>query len=286
MIITKLKGGLGNQMFQYATGLCLAQKNKDKLLLDVSGYHDERVLNSDTPRQYRLDNFNVSSDIATNTQIQKVKNKFGILSRILRYIDQKYINNYYKDYHPNIFNKKGDVYLEGYFQSEKNFEKIREQLQNEFSLKNEISNNQLIEEIKSFQSVCIHIRRGDYVKDEKTNKVHGTCTIEYYKNAIKYISEKTDTPVFYFFSDDIDWVKENFPIDNITMKIGTDNKHEDYEELTMMSYCKHNIIANSSFSWWSAWMNQNPDKIVIAPLKWTNIASDHRNIIPETWIRI
>lgn len=287
MIIVNLKGGLGNQMFQYATGLFFAQKNNDLLLIDNSGYFDKRVVNSDTSRAYRLDCFNISAEIATQDQIKAIKYPLGIVSKMTRGINKKILKKYYLDFHPEVFEKRGDIYLDGFFQSEKNFLTIRSEILKEFTLKNEINKANLLSEIQNTNSVSVHIRRGDYVKDKNTNQYHGTCSKEYYLSAIEKIKAKVSDPVFYFFSDDLDWVKNNFNIDNIKMKIGTDKSLSDCEELILMSKCKHNIIANSSFSWWGAWLNINDMKMVYAPSNWVNKKPNpHPNIIPESWIKI
>jgi hypothetical protein len=134
-------------------------------------------------------------------------------------------------------------------------------------------------------AVSIHIRRGDYVLNTSTNKHHGVCNLDYYEAAVEYIREKIESLTFFIFSDDIAWVKENLKLDNAVFVSSPEIK--DYEELILMSKCKHNIIANSSFSWWGAWLNQNPDKIVIAPRQWTTKkTADELDILPKSWIQI
>ena len=145
----------------------------------------------------------------------------------------------------------------------------------------------MAEQISSSTPVSIHIRRGDYVNDSHTNSVHGTCGLDYYQNAMKLISGRVDKPTFFCFSDDIEWAKNKlhaqYPIIYVDHN-GLDNASED---MRLMSQCKHNIIANSSFSWWGAWLNSNPDKIVIAPTKWFQKEDyDTRDLIPAGWIRL
>jgi len=281
MIIIKLKGGLGNQMFQYATGISLAMKNADELFIDNGEYEK---INRDIPRNYELSGFDITSNIATQKQIDSVLNPFSKISHLF---NQKILRKFYRDYHSEIMKQKGNIHLDGFFQSEKYFENIRPTILREFSLKNPIPNQNLLEEIENNNSISIHIRRGDYIKNKETNSYHGTCSKEYYESAIKNIKSQFPDAVFYFFSDDIKWVKENFDIDGNATKIGTDEDHSNPEELILMSKCKHNIIANSSFSWWAAWLNQNPNKIVIAPKKWVNkVPNPHPNITPETWTKL
>ena len=136
-------------------------------------------------------------------------------------------------------------------------------------------------------SVCIHIRRGDYVEDIITNQFHGVCNLDYYYRSIEYIASKIKNPYFFVFSDDPLWVKQNlilkYPCDYIDQNFGK----KDYEDMRVISKCKHNIIANSSFSWWGAWLNINPNKIVIAPKNWfKSKAINTKDLIPESWFKI
>lgn len=301
MLTTNLKGGLGNQMFQYAAGLNLAEKTNSEYFLDISGYSDERVTNSDTPREFELRQFEITAKISNPDQIDKVKYPYGLISKIFRGIDKKILKNYYKDYHPKLLKKVSkklsagkDVYLDGYFQSEKNFGEIRPILLQEFKLKPEFITPKVRDfvdqisgknSVEPTDSVSIHIRRGDYAQNPKTKEYHGLCPLSYYEQAIKTITEKIEKPHFYIFTDDPEWVKENLKINyNNTFVSGNDLKGP--QELWLMSKCDHNIIANSSFSWWGAWLNQNKTKYVIAPKKWTTKGKDHPNIMAKDWITI
>ena len=286
MIIVKLKGGLGNQMFQYATGLAVASWQRGELKLDITGYDDPRYVNANTPRQYRMFPFNLSASIATINEVKKSRNPLGIISKLLRAFNQRVLKKHYVDYDASLFKKRNN-YLEGYFQSEKNFVEVKDKVLKEFTLKKEseifLTEKNKIDKIKS---VSVHIRRGDYVTDPKTNSTHGICSKEYYEKAIDLIRSKIESPIFYFFSDDILWVKKEFG-EHEDFKYVSNPRLEEYEELFLMASCSHNIIANSSFSWWGAYLNKNPQKIVIAPKKWVNKEPDpHPNIVPETWIRL
>lgn len=295
MLITNLKGGLGNQMFQYATGLALAQKNNVKLFLDTSGYSDKRVINSDTPRTFDLDYFNITAEIATVEQIKTIKYPLSLLSKIWRFIDKKIIKNYHTDYEPQLLeevsqklSQNKNIYLDGFFQSEKNFAKIRQQLLQEFTLKDEFITSKVLDfqnHIKQANSVSIHIRRGDYATNPKIKNHHGLLPISYYRQAIDLITEAIENPHFYIFTDDPVWCRENLKLnDNHTYVAGAGLTYQ--QELYLMIKCKHNIIANSSFSWWAAWLNQNPNKTVIAPKNWTVKNTEHPNIIADGWITI
>ncbi|MCK4918256.1 MAG: alpha-1,2-fucosyltransferase [Candidatus Pacebacteria bacterium] len=291
MIITKLQGGLGNQMFQYAIGRVLAEKNKAELKLDTSWF--DNIKGNTAPRKYGLGIFNILENIATNKEIEnlkkyKKKNNWKYFFHNLFFAN----NSIYISEKPKYFNKKAlennnkDIYLDGYWQNEKYFKDMENIILKEFRIREtyQVENKTLLNDIINSNSVSIHIRRNDYVQNKKTNEVHGVCTIGYYQKAIQKISKNNDDIHIFVFSDDILWtqnnLKSNFPITFV-------DKNKDYEDLILMSMCKHNIIANSSFSWWGAWLNQNPNKIVIAPKKWfNNLKNNKQNPIPQTWIQI
>ncbi|MEY2701667.1 MAG: hypothetical protein RLY43_300 [Bacteroidota bacterium] len=285
MIITKLKGGLGNQLFQYAFGRYLAEKNNDTLKLDIIGLQQN---SKDTLRFYLLDKFNITAGIANRDEIQKIKNPLGFFSKIFRFLKTKIFRKFYIGFEEKLLKLKGNIYLDGYFQSELYFKEIESILKKEFTLKNSLSQiAQKIEEQihNKGASVSIHIRRGDYITDSSAAKAHGTCDLNYYAQAISKISSSVTNPAFFIFSDDIEWVKENLKVENATY-VSNPNLTE-YEELILMSKCKHNIIANSTFSWWAAWLNLNINKIVITPKQWRkDMNSDTLQIIPTSWIQI
>ncbi|MCK4744844.1 alpha-1,2-fucosyltransferase, partial [Candidatus Parcubacteria bacterium] len=180
----------------------------------------------------------------------------------------------------------GNIYLDGYWQSEKYFKNIENSIRKEFTLKNDLQlkAKKLLRKIKNTESISIHIRRNDYISHKPANQYHGVCHLSYYKKAINVIIKKIDDPHFFVFSDDIDWCKKNLKIKFPTIFV---EGNKDYEDLILMSKCKHNIIANSTFSWWGAWLNNNPNKIVIAPKKWFRKKSiNTKDLIPKTWIKI
>jgi len=294
MIITKLTGGLGNQMFQYAAGRCLAEKYQTALKLDISGYKDQRGI---TPRQYALGIFNIKKEFAVDNDVGYViiffnSNKVGkIFLKFYNLLPIKY-RHYTKEPHfnfyPQFFNAGDNSYLDGYWQSEKYFKEIGEIIRQEFILKKEYFklNADLLNLIKQTDSISLHIRRSDYITNKSANQTHGTCSIDYYKMAIERVVKQLRNPYLFIFSDDIQWVKDNLKTDLPTTYV-SDGNYKDYEELILMSYCKHNIIANSSFSWWGAWLNLNPDKMVVAPKNWfIDKRYNTTDLIPENWIKI
>ena len=184
----------------------------------------------------------------------------------------------------NFIRSNENIYLEGYWQSEKYFERIKDVIKNEFVFEkfSEEKNIFASNKIYATNSVAIHVRRGDYVKNPLYSDI---CTLDYYKRAIKYITQHIDNPFFYIFSDDIHWCIENFNDLNQIEFIDWNNGKQSYRDMQLMSLCKHNIIANSTFSWWGAWLNKNPSKIVIAPKKILNSSNDAIDLITNSWIK-
>jgi hypothetical protein len=290
MIITKLKGGLGNQMFQYACGRALSLRNKDQLKLDISGYERQ---GTDTPRSYSLSHFKIKeTTIATPGEISKIA--FSIKDMLRR----KLLRDFNIGWKKNIILKKGDIYLDGFWQTEKYFSDVGDAIKKEFTLTNPLGKNaaaiaEMISSEQSAQStpsVSVHIRRGDVARDAATNPYFGCTPPEYYSRALQYLAERIKNFRVFVFSDDIEWVTKNIAIPYPTTYVSSNDPARqipDYEELALMSLCDHNIIANSSFSWWGAWLNPRMDKIVIAPKKWIQRGEKiHKDTVPPSWIRL
>lgn len=295
MVIVKLQGGLGNQMFQYAIGSILSLENRSKLKVDNRFFENKEKSIGFTPRKFELSVFNNSYHVATLKEIKG----FANLSKCNR-VRQNYGFNYpkvfletYLGYHDTLLQFKSPIYLEGYFQSYRYFEGYEGFVKNLFSFSKsnlDQKNKELLNIIKNAETVAVHIRRGDYVKDQHTQQFHGNCSKEYYVEAINKLEQKCKGVTYLFFSDDIEWVKENFS-DVLVNKVFVDeNKGTDsWKDMFLMSSCSHNIIANSSFSWWAAWLNAFSEKIVIAPRKWfLNLEANQNtnDLIPESWLRI
>ncbi|MCK9409942.1 MAG: alpha-1,2-fucosyltransferase [Bacteroidetes bacterium] len=292
IVISKIVGGLGNQMFQYATSRALALKNESDLLLDISEFQTY------TLRPYELGCFSLHVNIADPSALRRIVYPAGTLRTAYRWLKstaktgkppiRKYSEPHFH-FDPNVFLQHGNVYLDGYWQSERYFKDIEHVIRNDFRFKHQPDsvNLDLIQKMGNECSVSLHIRRGDYVADERSNAVHGTMGIEYYKNAVQYIVEREANPQFYMFSDDRQWIEQNFKIPFPITFICHNTGSKSYEDIRLMSMCKHNIIANSSFSWWGAWLNNNASKIVIAPKKWFNDPTkDTKDLFPESWIKL
>jgi hypothetical protein len=292
MIIVRLMGGLGNQMFQYAFGRQLSILRKTSLKLDISLLEDKTA--NHTQRQFELGIFNLGDIIAPKEEVDKflsintnklkriVHSKFPIL---LPYYS---IRENGHGFDPKMLLSPENTLLTGYWQSEKYFSEISGMIKKDFSLP-EIVNEKaklLASKISSCNSVGVHIRRGDYISNPETNKFHGTCGIEYYSAAIQHLSSTVTNPEFFIFSDDINWLEQNMFSDKKYTYVTDDNSNAPLD-MHLMSLCNHNIIANSSFSWWAAWLNTNPNKMVIGPKNWVNDTSvNTSDVIPENWIKL
>lgn len=286
MIIVKIVGGLGNQMFCYAYAKSLEQKGHE-VKIDISAFETYKLHGG-----YQLDKYNIdlnsstkeeNSKFYTNSLIYRVMRKLNIGNP--KIIKEKSLLFDYK-----LLNIEDGCYLDGYFQCEKYFKDIREIILKQFTINQDISNytKEIKNKIQNFQNSCsLHIRRGDFVNSTNIN-IHGACDIEYYKKAMKYLEEKVVNINYFIFSDDIEWVKENLAIQN-AIYIDSKEKRIPHEDIYLMSLCKNNIIANSSFSWWGAWLNQNEKKMVIAPKRWfadDKLESQSKDIVCESWVRV
>lgn len=294
MIVVKLIGGLGNQLFQYAAGLALANYHKKELYLDISHLNQDSK-GAYTKRKFELDKFKINTKIADKAILDNFNfngNKLITkLKKLTPSLFKKMIFNEHQfNFHSNFFKLPATTYLNGYWQSEKYFNSFKDKLIASISLIEPLSEHAKAFDarISSSKSVSIHIRRGDFVSLKSANHFHGYLEIDHYKQAIEIIKSKVENPSFFIFSDDIEWCKTNF--DFISPKEFVEGKLlgiSTHEELILMSHCKHNIIANSSFSWWAAWLNQYQDKVVVAPKNWFADKTINTNdLIPSNWIKI
>ena len=292
MITIRINGGLGNQMFQYATAKYLAFISNTKVLLDIDEFNTYKLRKFELDK-YDIEYIDIKKEKVTSNFFLSPQSSFVKLLKIFHF--ERLIKNYYLErglfFDKKVLELSDGVYLEGFFQCEKYFYNIREMLLKEFTLKEELSEySKTIKEKldKTKKTVSLHIRRGDYISNSTTNNIHGLCDLDYYNNAIKYLNNKLDIFDIYIFSDDILWAKENLRYKNMYF-IESEDKRLAHEDIYLMSLCDCNIIANSSFSWWGAWLNQNKEKTVIAPKKWfsdSKMQEESENIIPEKWIKI
>lgn len=285
-----MAGGLGNQMFQYALARVLENKGR-KVLLDCSEYKLQSQ--TDTVRTYELDRFSIKIAKASQKEIARYYNCrqrcLYYLGRIIKKDLSRIIIEKEHRYLPQIA-ECDNKYLIGYWQSERYFKTIRKELMGDFSLQNcklSQKNKKVCEELFEVKnSVAVHIRGGDYIMDGNIAIYGDICTKEYYQKAFAYIEKMIGQAQYYIFTNDVTWTQQVLPVNNKNIQIIDWNTEEDgWIDMYLMSLCKHNIIANSSFSWWAAWLNQNTEKVVIAPSKWQN-GSDIEDIVPEEWVRV
>ncbi len=278
-IIICLKGGLGNQMFQYALYYKFKKLGKN-VFLDLSLYRSKIE-----KRKYELGIFrNIVFDEATENECQCMRGSYkNVIDIILRKFDLK--KYYYREREGKFIGEiydKNRIYLDGYWQNEKYFKDIRQDLllQFQFPPLQHMENINVAKAIQETNSVSVHVRRGDYLNNKKT---YGCLyQTDYYRNAIKYICDRIENAVFFVFSDDVEWTKKYFKGCQFVI-VDFNRENQSYIDMQLMSLCKHNIIANSSFSWWAAWLNQFRDKIVIAPKFWT-INKNIPDIVCDEWI--
>jgi len=282
------QGGLGNQLFQFIIGYILAKKNKITLRINIDRFnsYDKQFELDKFPEIYKLNIPKIKKNkfckILKISGIYKIINFFFLLDK------QEFEKS------PFIFNRDllkkkivKNVSIVGFFQSEKYFihyKKIVLKLLRFSKIKDKL-HQKYLNLINNKNSVAIHIRRGDYLNDPKVRCIHGILGSDYYKKSINYIKKKVKNPFFFIFSDDIELVKKNFSFFNNKKYIFIDTKSS-INDLYLMSNCKHFIIANSTFSWWGAWLSKNKRKIVCAPKRWLRARISTPDIIPESWIRI
>lgn len=291
MILVELIGGLGNQMFQYAMGRHLSILNRKPLKLDVSGFERYGGI---TQRKYALGCYQIQENFATENDF-KYFNSFGTnklkkwSQKLLPVHRRKLIKEKIFTFDEKMLEKRTSLYLKGYWQSEKYFKDIRQTLLEDFTLKNDLSlsGKEFSKKIQNTLSIALHFRRGDYAHHPEIQRIHGTCSLEYYEKAIAHFKKKFEKPVFYVFSDDLNWVKENLMTDAELCFVDLKGKESDCGEMNLMSLCQHQVIANSSFSWWGAWLNRYPEKICIMPEKWfLDDKINPRDIRPEGWLTL
>lgn len=290
MVIIKISGGLGNQMFQYALARSLIHEGR-KVLLDCSGF-DTRSFD-DTKRDFELDRFHIKINKATPKEVSKYYNQWQLflnyIGRLLKEDISKIVIEKEHCYHKEIA-QCDDKYLIGFWQTEKYFKSIRHELLRDFSFQESAltSKNEKIRDaiLLEEKSVGVHVRGGDYNTVGNVAIYGNICDTDYYNKAFTYIEKKLGKVKYYLFTNDTAWAHRLIPHENRQITIVDWNTEQDgWSDMYLMSICRHNIIANSSFSWWAAWLNQNAEKIVVAPCRWQN-GIDIADIVPDEWVRI
>ena len=294
MIITQLNGGLGNQLFQYAMARRVSHNSGQPLKLDIEKFNNCEL------RTYRLNHFNIQEKLATpqDKKHLRILRRQDPIALALSLLDcfrplhrKRIVRETTFRFQPELLRIQGPAYLDGDWQSPKYFQDIKDLLQRELTLKAPLEPEDLAARkriLDAGESVSVHVRRGDLASDPKTQRLHGTLEVAYYKKAITRMNEAMTNPAFFIFSDDPDWAMSNLPVDGLNVEPVFHNKAEkDYADLHLMSLCRHHIIANSTFSWWAAWLAQNPEKKIFHPREWFRAGHhDTADLFPEGWIPI
>ena len=294
MIISRLMGGMGNQMFQYAIGRNLAIKHQTELKLDLSFLLDRTPRKNFVFRNFDLDLFNIDTNIASPEEIIDYNRFSGSRSKnILSTIAYKIRGSRYNvieekkifTFDPAVLATPDNSYLIGYWQCIGYFNEISDTIKKDFTIKKQLSGKvaEMLAQITNVNSICVNVRRTDYI-----TAGYGVCGVDYYQRAVAFISDKVDFPNIFVFSDDIEWCKNNLKFDLPTTFVGPDYAGERYGDyLQLMINCSHFIIPNSTFGWWAAWLSYSQNKIIVAPKNWAegeNFYAD--DLLPDEWIKI
>jgi hypothetical protein len=299
MKVVKLYGGLGNQFFQYAFGKSLQEKTNETVKYDTSWFETGADYDHDI---LYLDFFDTNYEVASEREIAELYPLGGFGEKIAKRLYYTYpfvsqlLFGYFREtdgdtdgifesepytfeYSPRVY-RSGSSYFDGYWQAAQYVETVADELTEQFSLSVPLSEQGRItsEKISDSESISIHVRRGDYTKNDNA------LSPEYYDSAIEHMNSRSNRPEYYIFSDDMGWVRDNLEIEAECTYVDHNGVETAYEDLMLMASCEHNIIANSTFSWWGAWLNQNTDKIVVAPGVWLGgVATRDIDILPDTW---
>ena len=292
MIIVNLIGGLGNQMFQYACGRALSLRTKQQLRLATDQFHNYSLHNGfDLERVFNIDVPHASvTELKSLLRWQASPRLRKILGRpLMRWATSRnWCNEPYFSYWPGMLDVSHPVYVHGYWQSENYFADATNLIRRDFTFRNALDELDLAihKRMRAEPSASLHVRRGDYLQG-KNQRIFDVCDISYYVEAVQLLRQRLPTIRLFAFSDDPEWVQKCLMPKLGNMEIIRHNKgNRSCNDMRLMSTADHHIIANSSFSWWGAWLNQNKEKIVIAPKKWFSDGRSTSTLLPDTWIRL
>lgn len=302
MIITRLLGGLGNQMFQYAAGLALAETRRTVLKLDVSWFREDPAY--EAHNRYALSCFNVTEQFATRNEIDRGRGgqlthaeRWSLaIARALRL--RRYVNLLSTGGHTHqpdtfrfdlrFFDQPDDTYLCGMWQSEAFFAPVADLLRMHFTFRYppSVFVAAMAERIRQTPSAAVHFRRGDYVRNATFNREIGVLPLDYYRRAVAKLRERYPDVTLYVFSDDIDAVEREFQPGGKVVFVRATTGVNSHDKIRLMSLCEHAIISNSTFAWWGAWLNPSPTKTVIAPDPWfVSKPNESCDVVPSSWLR-
>ena len=294
-IIVKLSGGMGNQMFQYATARHLAQLNEAALLLDLTGFETYKL------HDFSLQHFALTAPIVPKWEIKSALGNSAALAALafwrsptlgmpVRGTKFHPVVQQGLGYDAALLANRGCLHLDGYWQSPRYFDAIQEQIRADFHITTPPTspNQEMAHRIADSHSVSLHVRRADYVNNPKTLGIHGTCSAAYYAAAVDAITAQAADLRFFIFSDDIPWARENLTFQGDKVFVDFNNASRNYEDLRLMSLCRHHITANSTFSWWGAWLG-NPGGITLTPARWFSEEAKGppvTDLVPPGWTRV
>lgn len=303
MIITRLVGGLGNQMFQYAAGLALAHARRTVLKLDVSWFRESSEF--EAHNRYALSCFNITEQFATDDESEHLKDvqrtraerwsiHLATVLRLQRYVRQNArIGNWHRavQFHPYPeFHRQPDhTYLDGMWQAEDFFAPVSDLLRSHFSFRYPPPKPvfELAAQISQGSSIAVHFRRGDYTRNSTFNREMGVLDLDYYYRAVNRAREHLPNATLYVFSDDIDSVEKEFRPSAPVVFVRAVQPWHAHDKIRLMSLCNDIVIANSTFSWWAAWLNPSDSKLVIAPHPWFEQSTNNGDwVVPKSWLRL
>lgn len=298
-VATRLMGGLGNQLFQYAAGRALANRLNARLVLDCTPMRRETV------RRFALERYAIDAEVVWNAArkiprwklrlpghtgrrvADAIQSKFPLQTRINgRRV--KVLLERGHNYDPRFETLTGSVCLSGNWQSYRYFEDTAESIRAEIRLSSEpVGANRIwLDRIRQANSVCLHVRRGDYLMPDRSGYSGSrVCPISYYFRAVQFVRERLGNPQLFVFSDDWLWCREHLAIEGAVL-VDANGPEAVVDELRLMTACRHQIIANSSLSWWAAWLANHPEQVVIAPLPWVDGRPSWPDLLPKDWIQL
>ncbi|MBG7620187.1 alpha-1,2-fucosyltransferase [Herbaspirillum sp. AP02] len=292
-----LHGGLGNQLFQFATGLSVARKHHVPLTLDLTWFDMAPHLPNTTVRSYALAPFGV--DVPTYRKptpegsrvrffiyraMRKLQRHLGISAQGLTALNEKSFR-----FDPRVLETAPPLHLFGYWQSPLYFDRIRPELTAMLGTPRQMNagTSRLHEQIRNTDAICIHVRRGDYVTNQQAASTHGLCDMSYYHTGLAHVRQGLSAPHAFLFSDDAQWVRANLKLDIPMTVVDVNGPDDAHQDLWLMAACKRFVIANSSLSWWGAWLSEAQSKVVVAPSKWfADDKLDTTDLIPPDWLRV
>ena len=292
-------GGLGNQMFQYAVGLQLATLHKTILKLDLTFLLDRTPRENFTYRNFDLEVFNLRTEIATLAEVRRFRRLAEPASRTFlervadKFTKRKYYLETHPAFEPRVLDLPDETYLEGYFQDERYFNDIKADVRKRFTLQPDETTlpsetRKIADEIRASQSVCLHVRRGDYVAYPANVRIFGICGTDYYERGTTELRQRTGAGRVFVFTDDVDWCRNNFKkSDGYTV---VENAHAGSHasiHFWLMTLCRNFLIGNSSFAWWAAWLSGGKEKIVCRPDPWfVDPKYSEAVVCPDSWVKI